>query len=81
MTHSGVYVVTAADETNNTGSSRAISASDLGFNVAGTEMYQVYLNRQLLRPTEYTVNTSNGTLTFDADLLAENDEIEAVIYS
>ena len=81
MTHSGVYVVTAADETNNTGSSRAISASDLGFNVAGTEIYQVYLNRQLLRPTEYTVNTSNGTLTFDADLLAENDEIEAVIYS
>ena len=81
MTNSGVYVVTAADETNNTGSSRAISASDLGFNVAGTEIYQVYLNRQLLRPTEYTVNTSNGTLTFDADLLAENDEIEAVIYS
>ena len=80
MTHSGVYVVTTADDTGNTGSAHAITAATLGFNVAGKEFYQVFLNRQLLRPTEYTVNSSNGTITFSADVIATDDEIEAVIY-
>ena len=80
MTHSGVYVVTTTDNTGNAGSSHAITASTLGFNVAGKEFYQVFLNRQLLRPTEYTVNSSNGTITFSSDVLATDDEIEAVIY-
>ena len=80
MTHSGVYVVTASDNTGNSGSSHAITAATLGFNVAGKEFYQVFLNRQLLRPTEYTVNSSNGTITFSSDVLATDDEIEAVIY-
>ena len=80
MTHTGVYVVTTADNTGNTGSSHAITAATLGFNVAGKEFYQVFLNRQLLRPTEYTVNSSNGTITFSTDVLATDDEVEAVIY-
>ena len=80
MTHSGVYVVTATDNTGNNGSSHALTAATLGFNVAGKEFYQVFLNRQLLRPTEYTVNSSNGTITFSSDVLATDDEIEAVIY-
>ena len=80
MTHSGIYVVTAADETGNTGSAHAITAATLGFDLSGAEMYMVYLNRQLLRPTEYSVNSSNGTLTFSSDVIFADDEIEAVIY-
>jgi hypothetical protein len=80
MTHSGVYVVTSSDNTGNAGSAHAITAANLGFNLSGKEFYQVYLNRQLLRPTEYTVNSSNGTITFTADVLATDDEIEAVMY-
>ena len=80
MTHSGVYVVTAADATGNSGSSHAVTAATLGFDIAGKEFYQVFLNRQLLRPTEYTVNSSNGTLTFSNDVLATDDEVEAVFY-
>ena len=81
MTHSGVYVVTTADDTGNTGSSHAITAATLGFDLSGKEFYQVFLNRQLLRPTEYTVNGSNGTvITFSSDVIATDDEIEAVIY-
>lgn len=80
MTHSGIYVVTAADNTANTGSTHAITAATLNFDLSGKEFYQVYLNRQLLRPSEYTVNTSNGTITFSSDVLAEDDELEAVMY-
>ena len=80
MTHSGIYVVTASDNTGNTGSSHALTAATLGFDLSGKEFYQVYLNRQLLRPTEYTVNGSNGTITFTSDVLATDDEIEAVMY-
>jgi len=80
MTHSGVYVVTSTDASGNSGSSHAITAATLGFNVGGKEFYQVYINRQLLRPTEYTINSSNGTITFSSDVIATDDEIEAVIY-
>ena len=80
MTHSGIYVVTSADDTGNTGSNHAITAATLGFDLSGKEFYQVFLNRQLLRPTEYTVNGSNGTVTFSADVITTDDEIEAVIY-
>ena len=80
MTHSGVYVVTSTDASGNSGSSHAITSATLGFNVGGKEFYQVYINRQLLRPTEYTINSSNGTITFSSDVIATDDEIEAVIY-
>jgi len=36
--------------------------------------YQVFLNRQLLRPTEYSV--SGSTLTISTGVLEENDELE-----
>ena len=80
MTHSGIYVVTAADNTGNAGSAHAITAATLNFDLSGKEFYQVFLNRQLLRPSEYSVNTSNGTITFSSDVLATDDEIEAVMY-
>jgi hypothetical protein len=80
MTHSGVYYVTASDETTNSSANLGISANTLGFNLAGKEIYMVYLNRLLLRPSEYTLDTGTGTITFQQNLLSQNDEIEAVYY-
>jgi hypothetical protein len=34
----------------------------------------VFVNRQLLRPTEFSVN--GNVLTFNVDLIASDDEIE-----
>ena len=76
--HSNVYVASSSDATNNTGSTLAITAGTLGFNLTQASYYQVFLNRQLLRPDEITVNLTNGTITFASDTLAANDEIEAV---
>jgi hypothetical protein len=36
----------------------------------------VYVNRMILRPSEYTLVVATGTLTFTAGLIAEDDEIE-----
>lgn len=80
MTHTGVYYVTASDEITNAGVNYPISANTIGFNLAGKEIYMVYLNRLLLRPSEYAVDPSTGTITFQQGLLAQNDEIEAVYY-
>ena len=80
MTHSGVYYVSASDETSNSSANLGISANTLGFNLAGKEIYMVYLNRLLLRPSEYTLDTGTGTITFQQNLLSQNDEIEAVYY-
>lgn len=80
MTHTSVYYVTASDETTNAGVNYPITANTIGFNLAGKEIYMVYLNRLLLRPSEYTVDPSTGTITFQQGLLAQNDEIEAVYY-
>ena len=80
MTHSSVYVVTAADESGNTNSSHAINATTLGFDMTGAEYFQVYLNRQLLRPSEFSVNTGNGTITFTQNVIFTDDEIEVVMY-
>lgn len=80
MTHSGVYYVSASDETSNSSANLGISAITLGFNLAGKEIYMVYLNRLLLRPSEYTLDTGTGTITFQQNLLSQNDEIEAVYY-
>ena len=76
--HSNVYVVSSTNATNNTGSTLALTAGTLGFDLTQASYYQVFLNRQLLRPAEITVNLTNGTITFASDTLAENDEIEAV---
>lgn len=80
MTHSSVYYVTAVDESTNAGANIPITANTLGFNLAGKEIYMVYLNRLLLRPNEYTLDNGTGTITFQQGLLAQNDEIEAVYY-
>lgn len=82
MTHSAEYVVTSTDSTNNasaTASTRQLSAATLGFNAAGAAVYMLFLNRQLLRADEYSVDSS-GNVTFAQNLLATDDEIEAVIY-
>ena len=76
--HSSVYVVTSANATSNASGSLALTAATLGFDMTGAITYQVFLNRQLLRPTEVSVNTTNGTLTFSTGVLATDDEIEAV---
>lgn len=80
MTHSGIYVVSASDETTNMSANMPITANTLGFNLAAKEIYMVYLNRLLLRPSEYTLDSGTGTIIFQQTLLAQNDEIEAVYY-
>ena len=77
MTHSDVYTVSAAAATANSGANPEFSWATLGFNLSNKDMYSVYLNRLLLRPTEYTVSSTG--ITFDQFLLAEDDEIEAVM--
>ena len=79
MTHATEYVVTSTDATNNSGSTLTKTAAQLGFNAADAAMFMLYVNRQLLRQAEYSVNSA-GAVTFVADLLATDDEIEAVIY-
>ena len=80
QSHASEYVVSSSDESNNSGAAITLSAATLGFNAAGAAMFMLFLNRQLLRQDEYTVNSSTGAVTFIADLILEDDEIEAVIY-
>jgi len=81
LTHnenSSPYVVTSTDATNNTSSTLAITAATLGFDLSGAISYTIFINRLHLRSSEVSVNTSNGTLTFSADILETSDEIDAV---
>ena len=69
--HSAFQTVTLAQETSNASGSVNFTFSDL----TGAIQYSVYLNRSLLRPTEYSV--SGTTVTFASGFgLAEGDEIE-----
>jgi hypothetical protein len=68
--HSAFQSVTSAQATTNVSSTVAFTFSDL----ATAKHYNVYLNRQLLRPTEFSV--SGSTVTIVAGLLATDDEIE-----
>ena len=79
--HSAVYTVTSANETSNTGSTLAVNAATLGFDLTEASYYQLFINRTLARPAEFTVDLTNGTITFAADVVAENDEVEAVFLS
>jgi hypothetical protein len=64
--HSSVTDVTSA-------STVAYTLSDL----VGAEDYSVYVNRQLVRPTELSsVNLSTGVVTFNASIVEVGDEIE-----
>ena len=73
--HGSPVVVTAAQADSTT----AVTI-DLG--VSGLEFATVYLNRQLLRPTEMTnYNSSNGRCTFAVGVLSTDDELEIVGFS
>jgi len=76
--NSSPYVVTASDVTNNTGSTLAISAATLGFDLSDAVNYNIFINRLHMRSSEVSVNTSNGTITVSADILEASDEIDAV---
>jgi hypothetical protein len=68
--HATFQSVTSAQATTNVSSTVAYTFADL----ATAEQYNVYLNRMLLRPTEFTV--SGSTLTIAAGMLSTDDEIE-----
>ena len=71
--HTGLWTVTATEETNNASSAVTHTFSEL----SGSVQHAVYLNRTLLRPTEYSA--SGTTLTIASGLgLQLGDEIEVV---
>ena len=68
--HSSVQTVTSSEETTNVSSTVAYTFSEL----TNAQHYSVFLNRQLLRPAEYTV--SGTSVTVSTGVIAEGDEIE-----
>jgi hypothetical protein len=68
--HSAFQSVTSAQATTNATGTVAFTFADL----ATAKHYNVYVNRMLLRPTEFSV--SGSTVTFVAGLLTTDDEIE-----
>ena len=73
--HSAEQTVSAAVATSNASGSVSFTFSEL----AGADHYAVYLNRQLLRPGEFTANAnSTNNLTISTGILAEDDELEVV---
>ena len=68
---SPVIVTSAQSSTNDT----AAVTIDLG--VTNLDSYSVYINRMLMRPTEFTYN-SNGNVVFAVGTLTTNDEVEIV---
>ena len=62
--------MTSAQETTNVSSTVAYTFSDL----TDAIHYNVYLNRVLLRPDEFSV--SGSTLTIAVGVLAQDDELE-----
>ena len=75
QSHGSPVVVTAAQADSTT----AVTI-DLG--VTGLEFAQVFLNRQLLRPTEMTnYNKATGDCTFAVGVLSTDDELEIMGFS
>ena len=75
QSHGSPVVVTAAQ-------ADATSAVSIDLGVTGLEFAQVYVNRQLLRPTEMTnYNKSTGVCTFAVGVLSTDDELEIVGFS
>jgi len=73
--HSSEVEVTAAVATANATATVSFTFSEL----VGADHYAVYLNRQLLRPGEFTVGTgSTNNLTISTGILDADDEIEVV---
>lgn len=69
--HATFQTITSAQETTNTSGSVGLTFSDL----TGAIQYNVFLNRTLLRPTEYSVSGTTVTFAGGFGLLA-GDEIE-----
>lgn len=60
----------------------ATTAVTIDLGVTGLDSYSVYLNRQILRPTEMTsYNASTGECTFAVGVLSTDDELEIVGFS
>ena len=73
--HSAEQTVTAAVSTANATASVSYTFAEL----EGADHYAVYLNRQLLRPGEFTANgNATNNLTISTGILAEDDELEVV---
>jgi hypothetical protein len=74
--HSSVQTVNATVASNNGSGAVTFDFNEL----EGAIHYTVYLNRQLLRPGEFSVNTASTTanLTISTGVLAEDDELEVV---
>jgi hypothetical protein len=68
--HSSVQTVTSRQATNNSSARVDYTFSEL----SNAVHYQAYLNRQLLRPAEYSV--SGTTVTIAIGVLATDDELE-----
>ena len=68
--HSAPQTVTSAQSATNLSATVAFTFADL----STAKHYNVYLNRMLLRPTEYSV--SGSTVTISVGVLASDDEIE-----
>lgn len=68
--HSAVQTVTSSEETTNVSSTVDYTFSDLTTAIN----YNVFLNRTLLRPAEFSV--SGSTLTIAVGILAQDDELE-----
>ena len=68
--HSATQTVTSTQSATNVSATVNFTFADL----ATAKHYNVYLNRQLLRPGEYSV--SGSTVTFAVGVLASDDELE-----
>ena len=68
--HSSVQTVTSSQETTNASSTVSFTFSEL----SNAQHYAVFLNRQLLRPAEYSV--SGTSVVIATGVIAEDDELE-----
>ena len=70
--HSAPVAITSAQATTNATATVAVTFAEM----SGWKSYAVFLNRQLLRPTEATA--SGTTVTFAVGVLATDDEVEVL---
>ena len=70
--HSAPVSITSAQATTNATATVAVTFAEM----SGWKSYAVFLNRQLLRPTEATA--SGTTVTFAVGVLATDDEVEVI---
>jgi hypothetical protein len=82
--HGSPVVISSSESDQNndtTGQSGGSAAQAINVNLGQTGLvhYQVFLNRQLLRPTEVTnYDSSTGVVTIAASIVATDDELEIV---